>query len=126
MWLLQEWDSMAGATLKGFGKRLAALRKGRGLTQQEVADAAGTSQRMIAHYETTPSAQPPAALVAALAQALGVTTDELLGLKPPKADLASPSLRLRKRLLKAEQLPASDQRTLLRLLDALLSARKAS
>ena len=117
---------MAGLQIKGFARRLASLRRARGMTQQELADAAGSTQRMIAHYETSSDAQPPAALVASLARALGVSSDELLGLKPLKEETPSASMRLRKRLLQAEKLPPSDQKTLLRLLDALIRSRRAS
>ena len=65
---------------------------------------------MIAHHETSKNAQPPAALVASIARALGVSADELLGLEPLKEETASASVRLRKRLLKAEELAPTDQK----------------
>ena len=125
MWITS-WDVMAGYSLRGFGRRLATLRRSRGLTQQELGAAVGSSQRMIAHYETTPDAQPPAALVASLARALGVSADEILGLKPTSEDARSASVRLRKRLRRVEDLTPADQKTLLRMLDALLDQRRAS
>ena len=62
-----------------FGARLAALRMARGMTQDDLGVAAGSSQRMIAPYENTPGAQPPADVVVALARALDASIDELLG-----------------------------------------------
>lgn len=35
----------------GFGERLLAMRKARGLTQVELAEAIGSSQRAISYYE---------------------------------------------------------------------------
>ena len=66
-----------------FGERLTELRKAAGFTQQELADEVGVSRRMIAYYEGQ-SAHPPTTLLPALAQALNLSTDELLGLTPFK------------------------------------------
>ena len=118
--------TMPAPALDGFGPRLAALRKARGLTQAELGEAAGSSQRMIAHYEGTPDAQPPGALVAALAKALKVTADELLGLQPVSEEGSAATLRLRKKLRKVETLPPNDQKTVLRIVDALLEQRGAA
>jgi transcriptional regulator with XRE-family HTH domain len=71
-----------------FGKRLQALRKARGLTQVQLAEAAGTTQRAISYYETE-AGFPPAPAVIDLAKALNVTTDELLGVKPPRIEWAN-------------------------------------
>ena len=95
---------------EGFGPRLARLRQGRGLTQEALGARVGQSNRM-------------GALLPALAHALGVTTDELLGLKP-LADAPPPkTARLRRRLQKVEELPPADQRTVLKLVDALHQTR---
>jgi transcriptional regulator with XRE-family HTH domain len=106
-----------------FPARLAALRRSRGLTQDELGRAAGSSQRMIAHYENTPDARPPADVVAALARALQVSADELLGLEPISDEVSSARYRLRKRLRKVEELPPDDQKTVLKIVDALLEKR---
>ena len=42
-----------------FGERLAAIRKARGLTQVQLAEAAGTTQRAVSYYETE-AGFPPA------------------------------------------------------------------
>lgn len=75
---------------------------------------------MIAHYENTPDAQPPAATVAA---ALHVSADDLLGIQPLPEKLTPSVARLRRRLRKAEALPPEDQKALLTLVDALLERR---
>jgi transcriptional regulator with XRE-family HTH domain len=106
-----------------FGARLAAARMARGMTQEELGAAAGSSQRMVAHYENTPGAQPPADVLAALARALDVSADELLGLAPLSEHVNSATYRLRKRLRKVEDLPADDQKTVVKLVDALVTSR---
>jgi DNA-binding XRE family transcriptional regulator len=63
--------------------RLVA-RKAAGLTQVELAEAIGTSQRMVAYYESTGD-YPLARLLRQLSRTLGVSADELLGLAPPSA-----------------------------------------
>lgn len=60
------------------GARLAALRKAAGLTQVELAEAIGISQRMVSYYEKTED-HPLAKLLRHFAAALEVSTDELLG-----------------------------------------------
>jgi len=62
-------------------------------------------------------------MLADLARALGVSTDELLGLKPIKEKSSPKTARLIKRLQKVEELPSGDQRALFKMLDALLESR---
>ena len=107
----------------GFNARLATLRQSRGLTQTELGDAAGVSQRVIAYYETE-STQPPGVLLVDFARALHVTTDALLGLKPIADTLAPKTARLLKRLQRIEELPPADQRAVLKLVDAMLDTRR--
>jgi transcriptional regulator with XRE-family HTH domain len=57
---------------------LVAIRKARGLTQVQLAELAGTTQRAVSYYETE-AGFPPAPAVIQLAKALQVSTDELLG-----------------------------------------------
>ena len=46
-----------------FGKRLFTLRKARGLTQSQLADALGTTQRVISYYETDAELPPSAVII---------------------------------------------------------------
>lgn len=115
--------SMASSTLDGFGARLATLRQSRGLTQTELGEAAGVSQRVIAYYETE-STQPPGALLVDFARALHVKTDALLGSKPLIDTLAPKTARLLKRLQRIEELPLADQRAVLKIVDAMLDTRR--
>ena len=106
-------------TLVDFGSKLTQLRKEAGLTQLELADEIGVSRRMIAYYEGE-SQHPPASLLPDLAQVLGVTTDELLGVAPLQRKSPSPSNRLLRRLQQIEKLKARERRQLLRIVDTFL------
>ena len=109
-----------------FGARLLTLRKQRQLTQVQLAEAIGSTQRAISYYETE-GAYPPAPVVADLARALDVTTDELLGIRKrrPQRPLANPDeRRLWKKFQRLSQLPEKDQRAVFRLINSLTSARR--
>ena len=64
-------NAMKARTLPGFGSQLAQIRKARGLTQTELGQKLGVSQRVVAYYEQA-DAQPPGPLLLDLAQALQV------------------------------------------------------
>jgi len=110
--------------VEGFGDRLLQLRRRRGLTQAELGAKVGATNRMIAYYEQE-GAQPPGAMLAELALALGVSTDELLGLKPPRQLAAPKTARLLKRLEKVAELPPNDQRAVVKFVEALSEARRS-
>jgi transcriptional regulator with XRE-family HTH domain len=59
------------------------LRIARGITQTQLAELIGSVQRNISHYETV-AELAPSAIIIKIAKALQVSTDYLLGLKPPK------------------------------------------
>lgn len=114
-----------------FGKRLAALRKAAGVTQIQLASIIGSSQRAISYYENE-AGYPPAPVAAALAKALNVSTDELLGLSRPlsipnpnpKPKALTPELlRLWKKFQLVLSLPEKDQRAIIRLINSLISAK---
>ena len=113
---------MKERTLEGFGQRLKEIRQGRALTQQELGDMVRVSQRVIAYYESD-DAQPPGALLVDLARVLEVTADELLGIEPLKEKIPAKQARIRKRLQRVEELPAADQRAVLKFVDALVDSR---
>ena len=108
-----------------FGKRLAALRKTAGLSQTKLAELSGTSQRMIAYYEGRPTL-PPGHVLSALAAALALSVDEMMGAKPKaaprKRERISPHVLRRVRAI--EDLPLNDKRRLLDLIDTYLERAK--
>jgi len=103
--------------------RLAEIRQRRGLTQIELGKLVDVSNRVIAYYESE-EAQPPGALLADLARVLKVSADELLGLKPVQEKSSPKAARLLKRMQKIADLLPADQRTVLKLLDALHESRQ--
>jgi transcriptional regulator with XRE-family HTH domain len=113
-----------------FGLRLMALRKEHNMSQVGLAKAARTTQRAISYYETG-LGFPPAPLVARLAYALKVSSDELLGLKPQPRQASSfekvnndpESRRLWKKFQQMAELPEKDQRAVIRLINSLSTAR---
>lgn len=108
-----------------FGPRLASLRKARGLTQVQLAKMASSTQRAISYYENDDGIPPASALIA-LAKALQVTTDELLGMKPPKVEPLQEDpekLRMWKRFQLVTALPEKDQRAVIRLIHSLASQK---
>jgi len=105
-------------TSSSFGKRLAQVRKARGITQTELATKIGVSQRVIAYYEKETN-RPPAHLLPKIVKALGVSADVLLGSQDLPAAPPATSKRLIKRIEKLERLPAQDQRMVLRMIDTL-------
>jgi hypothetical protein len=80
---------------------------------------------VIAYYEQD-QAQPPGPLLADLAQALRVSTDELLGLEPLREKTSPGVARLRKRLRQVEELPKVDQQAVLKFVDALAAKQRAT
>lgn len=107
-----------------FGERLQSIRKARGFTQVQLAEAAGTTQRAISYYETE-AGFPPAPAVIVLAKALQITTDELLGVKPPKVERMeedSEARRMWKRFQLVSELPERDQKAVIRLINSLAAA----
>ena len=109
--------------ITGFGERLAQLRKAAGYTQLELADEIGVSRRMIAYYEIQ-SEHPPTSLLPAIAKALRLTTDELLGTEPIKKAARPADSRLHRRLQQIEQLAPTEKRQVLQLLDAFIERGK--
>jgi transcriptional regulator with XRE-family HTH domain len=120
--LLKDCPQVKERSVAGFGRRLTQIRRSRGMTQAELAQAVGVSERVIVYYEQD-GAQPPGAMLADLAKKLRVTADELLGLKPVKNKTSPKTARLLKRLQRIELLPPADQRAVLKYLDALLASR---
>jgi len=105
-----------------FSERLARLRRAAGLTQRELAQKTGISNRMIAYYETR-SGSPPIQVVQKLAPALGVSADQLLGLEAAPTSVDAPStleLRLWKKVRQLRHLPERRRRAILDVLDGLL------
>ena len=68
-----------------FGARLKQYRRAKNMTQQELADLLGVSNKSVSRWES--GSYPDVATLGPLAHALGVTVDDLLGVSPPLRSL---------------------------------------
>ena len=66
---------------QSMGKRIMQLRKEKGYTQEQLAEMMGVSAQAVSKWENDVSC-PDISILPVLADKLGVTTDELLGVKP--------------------------------------------
>lgn len=107
-----------GITEMSFGKRLAELRKKRGLTQQQLCDLIGVHVTQLSNYEAGRS-QPTLEVIRKMALALDVTADELVFDKTerqPRID----DKELMRNWEKVEHLPEEDKQTIKKIVSALL------
>lgn len=100
-----------------FAERLIQLRKAKGLSQYDLADISGVSQRIIAHYETI-IRNPSSAVVLRLAKALKASPDVLMGIKPLKVgeEVSRQTIRKAKML---DELPAGDRKVVMQMIETL-------
>ena len=107
--------------INGFGERLATFRKARGFTQKKLSSEIGVSRRMIAYYEGE-TRHPPTTILPRLAQALGVSIDDLLnGQGRRDTPFRSMSSRLQRKLQELEELDTRKKRQALRLLSQFIA-----
>jgi transcriptional regulator with XRE-family HTH domain len=105
------------------GNRLASIRKAKGFTQKQLCEKIGIGQTLLSAYEVG-RLSLSADMVKRIALALDVSTDEILGLQPSKANPLMATLA--RRLRKIETLPASQRKVLVKTIDMFLKGVKAS
>lgn len=105
---------------KAIARRLTELRRRRGKTQTEIAQALGITQSLISEYERG-QIRLHASLVAAFAKTLRASADEILGLTKPKENGVLRDRRVLRRFQRIEHLGKRDQLALFRTIDAYLS-----
>ena len=101
------------------GARLAALRKSAGLSQVQLAALIGIPQRTLSFYETD-AESIPSSLIPMLAEALGVTVEDVLGVSDPKTK-RGPKSKLERQLDAVRRLPRSEQAFVSKFLDNVLN-----
>jgi transcriptional regulator with XRE-family HTH domain len=109
------------------GERIAALRERAGLSQDQLAQKVGSNQKTVAYWERRAVALKPSQ-IEAVANALGCTPEEILGLAAPKERGAGPVGKARQVFERVSKLPrATQQRILANVEDSLTAyeARKA-
>ncbi|MEO8586009.1 MAG: helix-turn-helix transcriptional regulator [Acidobacteriota bacterium] len=111
------------------GDRIRRFRIAKGLTQAELAGKIGVPQQTITYYEVR-GVSPPPDLLVAIADALDVSTDILLGRKkgPERSGGAAPatSVQRQKHLKRLDELPPHDQKAVFKIIDALAERRAKS
>jgi transcriptional regulator with XRE-family HTH domain len=103
-----------------FPARLIQVRKARGLTQQELAEAAQLHVNQIRRYEAG-SAQPTLEALTRLAQTLSVSLDELVF----EENERGPSDELRLQFEAVSQMPAQERSVIRELLDGMILKYRA-
>jgi transcriptional regulator with XRE-family HTH domain len=104
-----------------FGVRLHALRQRAGLSQQQVAEKLGLTQRAYSHWERYSVAVRPDQL-RQLAAIFEVSVDELLGENGNKKRVsAGPTGRMRRLFEQASKLPRSQQEKIAAVLEAFVN-----
>jgi len=108
--------------LSSIGTRISAFRKSKGLTQTELAEIIGISRKLVTDYETGTSHLNDD-MVIRFSLALGVSSDELLGLKDtPMPKSTGLPLRYTRRMKEIDNLPESKKKAILNVIDDLIRA----
>lgn len=98
-----------------FGQRLHELREAAGLSQQQLADKLGLSQRAYSHWERRPVALRPDQLQS-LASALNLPVEVLLANGESKKRGSGPAGKMRRLFEAASKLPRNQQEKILSIL----------
>lgn len=101
------------------------MRQAQGLSQAELAKTIGISQPMIEYYERR-AKNPGVDFAVKAARALGVTTDELLGVRPAGNSKAGRKSKLDRYMEQVRELPRADQQYVLKFLEQVLSRESSS
>jgi len=96
-----------------------------GLSQQQLADKIGLTQRAYAYWERHPVALRPDQLLS-LAQALNVSVDDLVGTNGTKKRGTGPAGRMRQLFEAASRLPRSQQQKITALLEAFIAHNRGA
>jgi transcriptional regulator with XRE-family HTH domain len=111
-------------TQETIAQRLARIRRERGMTQVELAQRLGVAQPVVSDYERG-ELRLHGQLIVKLSEILGVSSEELLGLKKAPSNGVLKNRRLLRRLQAIERLPRRDQQALLRTIDRFLDSFRA-
>jgi transcriptional regulator with XRE-family HTH domain len=103
-----------------FGARLHALREQAGLSQQQLAERLGMTQRAYAYWERNPVALRPDQLQK-LAGVLGVSVEELLGDGNRAMRRGGPTGKARQVFEEVSGMPRTQQKKILDVVEALVA-----
>ena len=102
------------------GSRITAARQAAGLTQQELANLTGVTQRVVAYWERE-AVSLRADQLDALANALRVTADDLLGRAQPKTRATGPVGKARRIFAAISKLPRHQQEKIFSILEPFIT-----
>jgi transcriptional regulator with XRE-family HTH domain len=105
---------------KQLGARIAELRKTHGLTQVQLAEALKLTQQMIASYEVG-RRRVPVSLLPAIAHALAVSVEVLIGQKEAAPGKRGPAPKLQQQMERIQRLPKAKQRFVMEMIDTVLA-----
>lgn len=108
-----------------FGKRLASARERAGLSQTELGEKLGLSQRAIAHWERGTTALRPDQLDT-LAKALTVSVDELVSGHKIQPVQTGPTGRIRQVFEAVSKLPRRQQDKIVEVVEAFVERKTLS
>lgn len=100
--------------------RLRQLREAAGLTMRELARQIGEDHSNVRYWETSGNL-PRADVLLPIANALGVTVEQLLGHDAAKRRAAASQSRLGQVFAKAQQLPRKQQQKIAEVIEALVA-----
>lgn len=109
-----------------YGRHLAELRKAAGFSQQQLARTLGVRQSTVASWEQSPN-PPKGEVLPALADALKVSLDTLLGVQATTraARHRGPASQFEHMIQKVSQLPRRRQQRITKTLEALIAQEAA-
>lgn len=108
------------AFFKAMGARIAEYRKASTITQVQLADTMAVSQQTVASWEVGRRGVPVSVLPA-LARALGVSVEALIGEDQRPAAKRGPTPKLQQQLERLSALPKPKQRAVMQVLEAMLA-----
>lgn len=116
---------MQKANRPPLAKRLAELRQAAGLSQVQLAERVEVNPSNIAFWELS-GTPPRGEVLPKLAQALGVSVDELLGVTPPKPKRTVAKGRLQQVFEEASKLPRRQQQKIVEMAEGFIALHKSS
>jgi len=105
---------------RALGARIAELRKAAGFTQAQLAERLELTQQMIASYEVG-RRRVPVSLLPAIAQALAVSVEALIGHKSAAPSKRGPAPKLQRQMELIQRLPRTKQRFVIEMIDTVLA-----
>lgn len=107
-----------------FGRRLTEARQQAGLTQQQVAERLGVTQKLITYWERE-SVGLKAEQLSAMAQALGTTLDFLIGQEAAPKRRGGPQGRTKQVFDQVSSLPRDQQSRVLDMIETIVAGQAA-